>query len=269
LAWGDDGPPGASGASGADGTDETDGTATAQPAVRLGLSSVRSLGAPLAARIAAAAPFTSVEDLARRGELSRAQVEALATAGALEGIATRTGAGAPRTRRGALWAAGPLAHDSGNRLPGLVTGEDAPALPELTELEEIEADMWSTGVTVGATVVELARPRLDAMGVLPSIALATQAADSRVLVGGIVTHRQRPESAKGTVFINLEDETGMTNVICSPGAWERWRDVARGAPALLVRGRLERVDGVVSVVADKITPLELGPLPATTSRDFR
>ena len=80
-------------------------------------------------------------------------------------------------------------------------------------------------------------------------------------MGGVVTHRQRPESAKGTVFLNLEDETGMVNVICSPGAWERWRPVARGAPALLVRGRLERVDGVVSVVAEKILPLDLGPAP--------
>jgi error-prone DNA polymerase len=129
--------------------------------------------------------------------------------------------------------------------------------------------MWSTGVTTGATVVELARPRLAAMGVVPSSALGGLGGGARVLVGGIVTHRQRPESAKGTVFINLEDETGMTNVICSPGAWERWRDGARGAPALLVRGRLERVDGVVSVVADKITALDLGPLPAVTSRDFR
>jgi error-prone DNA polymerase len=84
-----------------------------------------------------------------------------------------------------------------------------------------------------------------------------------------VTHRQRPESAKGTVFLNLEDDTGMVNVICSPGAWERWRRAARGSPALLVRGRLERTDGVVSVVAEKISPLDLGPVTVPPARDFR
>jgi error-prone DNA polymerase len=240
-----------------------------QPAVRLGMTSVRSLGTELSERIAQAAPFASIEDLARRGGVGRVPMEALATAGALDGLVPRPGVPAPTTRRGALWAAAPLALATPDRLPGLVTGEDAPPLPELTEIEEIEADMWSTGITVGTTVVELARPRLDAMGVVPSAALGTHEAGSRVLVGGIVTHRQRPESARGTVFINLEDETGMTNVICSPGAWARWRTVARGAPALLVRGRLERVDGVVSVVADKITPLELGPLPTISARDFR
>ena len=121
--------------------------------------------------------------------------------------------------------------------------------------------MWATGLTVGMTAVELARPRLDAMGVIPAGRLVGAETDGKVLVGGVVTHRQRPESAKGTVFLNLEDETGMVNVICSPGAWERWRSVARGVPALVVRGRLERVDGVVSVVAEKILPLDLGPAP--------
>jgi error-prone DNA polymerase len=70
------------------------------------------------------------------------------------------------------------------------------------------------------------------------------------------------------VFLNLEDETGMVNVICSPGAWERWRHVARHSPALLVRGRLERTEGAVSVVAERITPLDLGA-PVPVSRDFR
>jgi error-prone DNA polymerase len=173
-------------------------------------------------------------------------------------------------RRRTLWAAGALAHGTADRLPGLVSGEEAPPLPDLTPLEEVEADMWATGLTVGMTAVELARPRLDAMGVIPAGRLVGAETDGKVLVGGVVTHRQRPESAKGTVFLNLEDETGMVNVICSPGAWERWRSAARGSPALVVRGRLERVDGVVSVVAEKILPLDLGPAPVVQgSRDFR
>ena len=84
-----------------------------------------------------------------------------------------------------------------------------------------------------------------------------------------MTHRQRPESAGGAVFLNLEDETGLVNVICSRGAWVRWRQVARSAPALLVRGRLERLDGSVSVTAETFTRLDLGELALPPSRDFR
>ena len=271
LEWGPDesaavspggtAPPGAAAAPGGSGC---------QPAVRLGLTSVRGIGDAVAQRIGESGPYSSVEDLVRRTGTGRPQLEALATAGALEGLAPRDGGAEMRGRRQTLWAAGALAHGTAERLPGLVSGEEAPPLPELTALEEVEADMWATGLSVEMTAVELARPRLDAMGVIPAGRLVGAETDGKVLVGGVVTHRQRPESAKGTVFLNLEDETGMVNVICSPGAWERWRPVARGSPALLVRGRLERVDGVVSVVAEKIVPLDLGPAPVVQgSRDFR
>ena len=253
LEWGLDGP-----------------SAGRQPVVRLGLTSVRGIGEALSQRISENGPYSSVEDLVRRTGTGRPQLEALATAGALESLAPRDGDPEMRARRQTLWAAGALAYGTADRLPGLVSGEDAPPLAELTPLEEIGADMWATGLTVGSTAVELARPRLDAMGVIPAGRLVGAETDGKVLVGGVVTHRQRPESAKGTVFLNLEDETGMVNIICSPGAWERWRPVARESPALLVRGRIERVDGVVSVVAEKIVPLDLGPSPVVQgSRDFR
>jgi error-prone DNA polymerase len=248
-----------------------------QPDVRLGIGAVRTIGAETAECVGARRPYASMEDLVRRGGVGRVQLEALATAGALEGLAPRDGSAAPDdgpdgsrgSRRRALWAAGVIAQATPDRLPGLVTGEDAPVLPDLAPLEEVAADMWATGLTVGAGAVELARPRLDALGVIPAGRLYGAETDGRVLVGGVVTHRQHPESAKGTVFLNLEDETGMVNVICSPGAWQRWRDSARRSPALLVRGRLERVDGVVSVVAEKISALDLGPAPLPPSRDFR
>jgi error-prone DNA polymerase len=248
----------------------TTGDTGRQPAVRLGLTSVRGIGEAVAQRIEEGRPYSSVEDLVRRTGAGRPQLEALATAGALEGLAPRDGAAEMGGRRQALWAAGALAHGTVERLPGLVSGEVAPPLPDLSPLEEVEADMWATGLTVGMTAVELARTRLDVMGVVPAGRLAGAETDGKVWVGGVVTHRQRPESAKGTVFLNLEDETGMVNIICSPGAWERWRPVARGSPALLVRGRIERVDGVVSVVAEKIVPLDLGPAPVVQgSRNFR
>ena len=89
-----------------------------------------------------------------------------------------------------------------------------------------------------------------------------------VEVGGVVTHRQQPSTAKGTVFLNLEDETGLVNVICTPGAWKRYRAVARTSPALRVRGVLERHQGVINLVAQRIRPLSLSVAGALRSRDF-
>ena len=86
-------------------------------------------------------------------------------------------------------------------------------------------------------------------------------------MGGVVTHRQRPATAGGTLFVNLEDETGLINVVVSKGCWTAHRKVARSAPAMLVRGRLERSEGVTNVIADRLEALPLGA--PTKSRDFR
>ena len=89
----------------------------------------------------------------------------------------------------------------------------------------------------------------------------------RVSVAGVVTHRQQPQTASGTIFLNLEDETGMLNVICSPGAWARYRRIARDSAALIVRGRVERTEEVISLVAEAFPPLQVAT--AGRSRDFR
>ena len=89
----------------------------------------------------------------------------------------------------------------------------------------------------------------------------------RVFVGGIVTHRQRPATAGGITFINLEDETGMLNVTCTPGLWQRYRRVARTSSGLVVRGTLEKAEGVVNLRADHLGALTLPVRPP--SRDFR
>ena len=103
---------------------------------------------------------------------------------------------------------------------------------------------------------------------VPAAGLGAQADGDRVLVAGVVTHRQHPETAHGAVFVNLEDETGHVNVVFSRGAWARWRTVARHAPVLLVRGRLELGQDAVSLTAERVEALRLGaPVPA--SRDFR
>ncbi|HWC39619.1 MAG TPA: OB-fold nucleic acid binding domain-containing protein, partial [Acidimicrobiales bacterium] len=231
------------------------------PAVRMGLEYVRTIGLEMAERIAACRPYSGMEDLVRRTGASRAQLEALATVGALVDVSG--------SRRDALWAAGAVSQATPDRLDGVVVGARAPTLPDMTEAEEMAADLWATGVSPNGDPVALIRDRLDEWGAVTASALADADPDSRVLVGGIVTHRQRPATAQGTTFLNLEDETGLINVICSKGAWTRYRKAARSAPALLVRGRLERADGVVNVVAERITALSLTVGSSRPSRDFR
>ena len=229
------------------------------PAVRLGISYVRGIGDELAARIAAGRPYADPEDLARRVPLTLPQLEALATSGAFECFGM--------SRREAIWAAGAVAQGGPDRLPGIVTGVAAPELPAMTGGESARADLWSTGVSPEGHPTRFVRGHLDALGVVTATGLAAVEPGTRVLVGGVVTHRQRPATAGGTLFVNLEDETGLINVVVSKGCWAAHRKVARTAPAMLVRGRLERSEGVTNVIADRLEAL---PLPAPTkSRDFR
>jgi error-prone DNA polymerase len=231
-------------------------------AVRLGLGEVRSVGDDLAGRIAASrladGPYTSVEDLVRRAEVPLPAVEALATASALASLGL--------DRRRALWAAGAASQSRPDRLEGIVTGTVAPTLPGMSPTEETAADLWATGIAAVHPTEHL-RDHLRSLGVLTAEELRTAEVDRRVVVGGVVTHRQRPATAQGTIFVNLEDETGLVNVICSAGLWQRYRKVARTSPALLVRGTLERAEGVINVVADRLEPLPLGA--TVRSRDFR
>jgi error-prone DNA polymerase len=238
--------------------------APAQPAVRLGLSSVRTIGDDLATAIVAdrdtRGAFTSMADLAHRVGLSTDQVEALATAGAFGcfGVA----------RRDALWTAGAAAAVRPGQLDLATVDElDGPELPEMTEPEQMIADLWATGVTPETYPTALVRPRLDSLGVVTAAGLRSLPDHTRVLVGGVVTHRQRPATARGVTFINLEDETGMVNVMCAREIWARYRRVAQGSAALLIRGMLQHTDNVVNVMAERIEPLKLGIRPA--ARNFR
>ncbi|SDD28830.1 error-prone DNA polymerase [Sanguibacter gelidistatuariae] len=231
--------------------------------VRLGLASVRSVADDVAQRLvaerAAGGPFADLRDLARRGSLTTVHLESLATAGAVDSL----GVG----RREALWAAGALAQERPDTLPGVSVGVSAPMLPGMSELEIAVADVWSTGVTVGSYPTEHVRPGLTAAGVLTVQECFTHEAERRVSVAGVVTHRQRPGTARGVTFISLEDETGQLNVVCSPGLWQRFRRVARTSAALVVRGRIERADNATNLVAEHMSALSLQV--ATSSRDFR
>jgi error-prone DNA polymerase len=242
-------------------------------AIRLGLRSVRGLHDALLDRIddeRAARVFTDLEDFVRRTGATIDQVEALATAGAFEGCFGQS-------RRAALWAAGALGTTRPNArrdgtvvetLPGVVTGTNAPPLPGMTEMETVYADLWAMGLSVGKHPTEFVREELTRQGVVTSAQLRELPDRSVVEVAGVVTHRQQPATAKGTVFLNLEDETGLVNVICTKGVWKRFRVVARGAPALRVRGVLERHQGVINLVAGRITRLPVSLADALRSRDF-
>jgi error-prone DNA polymerase len=137
----------------------------------------------------------------------------------------------------------------------------------MTPAEEAAADLWATGITTGTSLTELARPDLDKRGVTIAAKLKNVPNGQRITVAGAVTHRQRPETANGTTFINLEDETGLINIICPPGVWARHRRAAQQAPAMIVHGRAEAGYGVVNVVAETIEPLKLAA--GTRARNFR
>ena len=136
------------------------------------------------------------------------------------------------------------------------------------EVDRLVADVWATGLSPDAHPVQFIRDELEKHGALPINRLARVEAGTRIRVGGIVTHRQRPATAGGVTFVNLEDETGMLNVTCSPGLWQKYRRVARTSSALIVRGLLEKTaEGVLNLVADRLE--QLTPPVSPASRDFR
>ena len=243
-----------------------------QPTVRLGLSSVRHLGADMAERLVderrRRGPFSSLEDVRRRVTVPRDALEALATAGAFASLTDEQGRLLDRRR--ALWAVGAVAQGGPGHLPGVVTGAEAPALPPMDERQSALADLWATGVAPGGHPTRFLRTQLATRGVRTAADLGAVPHGTRVWVAGVVTHRQRPATAGGTTFINLEDETGFVNVICSKGCWMHHRSVARGAAALVVRGRVESAEGVVNVVAERLVPLNVADgAVVLPSRDFR
>jgi error-prone DNA polymerase len=231
--------------------------------VRLGLGAVRHIGDDLAEKLVeerkANGAFASLLDLTTRLQLSVPQTEALATAGALGCFGM--------SRREALWAAGAAATQRPDRLPGVGSSSHIPALPGMSELELAAADVWATGISPDSYPTQFLRADLDALGVVPADALGSVPDGDRVLIAGAVTHRQRPGTAQGVTFLNLEDETGMVNVLCTPGVWARHRKLAHTAPALLIRGQVQNASGAITVVAERMGRISL--TVGSKSRDFR
>ena len=236
----------------------------AQFAVRLGLDSVQSIGPRVAEHIVSErisnGVYQDMADLVRRTELNASQLESLAAAGAFESMGL--------SEREALWNAGPAATERADQLKGTTVYIQPPLFPDLTAADRVASDLWSTGITPDDHPVRHIRATLTKRGVFSAADLLQAESGRRVEVGGVVTHRQRPATASGITFMNLEDETGLVNVICSVGVWQRYRRIARESSGVLVRGMLERsAEGVVNIVADKFEVLKLKA--TTKSRDFQ
>ena len=229
-------------------------------AVRLGLRYVRNLGVAEIDRIEAARQlggiFIGPEDLAYRTGLSIDALEGLAAAGALVDLGVE--------RRAGIWAAGALAEIGPERLP-LSPGVEAPSLFPMTSEETHRADLWATGIS-NTHPIQFIREDLKESGcrtVMEALELRKNGVAAEV--GGVITHRQRPATAAGVIFLNLEDETGLLNVVVLPEVWSKYREEARRYPAVIIGGRLEYRDGVTNLVAHRFTRLGVHALK---SRDF-
>jgi error-prone DNA polymerase len=201
-----------------------------QPAVRLGLCLVSGLHASATQRLVqarAAAPFTSTEDLALRAQLSQQDLQALAAADALAGLSGH--------RRQQMWDA--AAQHSAPPLWRDVPVHEAPLeLQAAPEGEEILFDYAATGLTLRRHPLALLRPRLARWRLQTALQLLNAPDGRKVRACGIVTVRQRPGTAKGTLFVTLEDETGPVNVIVWPALVETWRNALLGSQLLAVEG---------------------------------
>lgn len=233
------------------------------PALRLGLRLVKGFNEAAAQRIAAARAqgFADVETLAQRAQLSSRELEALAAADALRALSGH--------RHQARWQAHGRAKFEG-LLREASLPDEAVALPAPSEGEDILADYRSTSLTLRRHPVALLRERLDALHITANAALEQLADGAPVRVAGVVMFRQRPGSAQGTMFLTLEDDTGIVNLIVRPELIEREREAIIGAQFLLVRGRLQRQHQVTHVIATQFIDRSswIAGLPYL-SRDFR
>jgi len=227
--------------------------------VRIGLGSVRGLCRATVESLVAARPFSSVEDLVRRVTLTERELTELVSAGAVSSLLGK------ESRLAAIWQAGPRVSE-GKGLGDRALREVLPLFPELSREQRYELEMSSVGLVYDDHPMALLRRSLTAEGVITAAALLNEKGGGRVRVAGVVTHRQRPGTAKGVVFVNLEDETGLMNVLVRPGVWVRYRKEAL-SPTLLVSGRIQRAGRVVTVIAERIRSLD--GVSARNSRDFR
>ncbi|MEO5966041.1 MAG: PHP domain-containing protein [Candidatus Limnocylindrales bacterium] len=235
--------------------------------VRLGLHLVKGIGEEQAARLdaeLARGPYADLGDVVERTGLSEEVVERLIRSGALDSLGRprrellwqlREVAGATKGRMDGRTVRGAGRQKAAGRPMGLrLPATEAPALPALTEPERLGDAYAVVGLDARRQAVSLFREALARLGAVPNAALADRK-PGPVRIGGLVVTRQHPMTARGTVFLALEDETGMVNVTLWPDTWQRLRSTVRRHALLLVEGDLQREGNVVNVVARSVTPL--------------
>ena len=231
-----------------------------KPALRIGWRVIRGAGKELLERLIAAraaGPFTSVSDAVHRCALTRGDAMALARAGAFA-------AWAP-DRRQATWEALKVVGDVLPLAPARDVFHDP---PPLDHDRAVLLDYHATGLSLQGHPMDALRPRLSRGGAVTSRDLERIRPGQIIAVGGLVTIRQRPSTAGGTIFLLLEDEHGVINVIVSPKIVEAYEEIVKRAPFVLVQGKLENDGAVINVVAKRLKALE-GAFAGERSRDFR
>jgi error-prone DNA polymerase len=242
-------------------------------AVRLGLKYARGLREPAGqalVRERSLAPFASVQVLARRvPELRKDELTTLAEIGALNAVASQN---IKLHRRDALWQveravrwAGPLLEElPEDELPEM---DEKSPLAAMTDEERLVADFHATGLTVGPHPMQYRRAEMKRMGIHCASDLAQIPNGRRIRVGGCVIARQRPGTAKGMMFMSLEDETGITNAIFAPDLLQKNRVLLISERFLMVEGILQNQDNVIHIRAEKVSPLRV-TRAETVSHDF-
>ena len=212
--------------------------------------------------IAAEKPFNDIDELARRiPGIRKNELEMLASVGALNGIDAKH-------RRDALWKAGRAGRIVGPLLDSVPETQPESPLAMMTMDERLSADYYGMGLTVGRHPMHFHRERMNSMGVTPAAGLVNQRNGMFVRVAGCVIVRQRPGTAKGIVFLSVEDETGIFNVIVMPDVFEANRLTIVRSPYLMVEGPLQKYEGVIHVQARKIEAIRLNA-GAASSHDFK
>jgi error-prone DNA polymerase len=247
-------------------TVETDGK---MRYVRLGLNYVRGLSSATAQKIEQQRkekPFTSLRDLVRRvPELQKDEIAALSELGALNVLPKEK---SDRHRRGALWQAELALRPVGELLESAADESGTAPLEPMTPGQRTYADFSNSGLSIGKHPMAYYRDRMRAMGVFDSATAKAQRDGFLLKVAGCVITRQRPGTAKGFVFLSLEDETGIVNVIVQPDLFDRRRNVCTTAPYVLIKGVLQSITGVISVKAADIEELSFRDAAIMRSHDF-
>jgi error-prone DNA polymerase len=230
--------------------------------LRLGFNYVRGMNALAAKAIAARQPFASIDDLAIRvPELRKEHLEQLASIGALNPVGAKH-------RRDALWQASWRGKRTGPLLQPVPESAPESPLLQMTLNERLVADTTGIGMTIGKHPMAYRRAEMDKLHVTPAAKLAELPHGRTVSVAGNIIVRQRPGTAKGILFMSLEDETGISNVVVMPDIFESQRVSILSHPWVMVRGRLQNVDKVQHVLAEQITPLANLLQVSTRSHDF-